>query len=151
GRASLPSAAPTSSPHRRSSTRRSCRPIAPRRRSCGTRRCPSASPSPAWPSVSDARGRADGLVAAALAVGALAFFYVRSVRIAAYWVGYEASDLFLYFYPSQTFEATRLRAGALPFWNPWQGAGQPFLATLQPGALYPGRLLLLALDARPAL
>jgi hypothetical protein len=63
----------------------------------------------------------------------------------------EAADLFLYFFPSYVYEAARLRAGALPFWNPYQAAGQPFLASLQPGALYPARLLLLVLDVPTAM
>lgn len=58
----------------------------------------------------------------------------------------DAGDLYGYFFPSYAYEAERLRAGALPFWNPYQGGGVPFLATLQPGALYPLRLLLLGLD-----
>lgn len=58
----------------------------------------------------------------------------------------DAGDLYGYFYSSYAFETERLRTGALPFWNPYQGGGVPFLATLQPGALYPLRLLLLGLD-----
>jgi hypothetical protein len=56
----------------------------------------------------------------------------------------EIADLFVYFLPAYRFEAARLRAGALPFWNPYQAVGVPFLGMLQPGALYPARLLLLA-------
>jgi hypothetical protein len=52
-------------------------------------------------------------------------------------------DLFGYFLPAYTYQAARLAAGELPFWNPYQGGGVPFLAMLQPGALYPARLLLL--------
>jgi hypothetical protein len=36
-------------------------------------------------------------------------------------------------------------------WNPYQGAGQPFLATLQPGTLYPARLLLLVAEPAEAM
>jgi len=41
------------------------------------------------------------------------------------------------------YEATRLRELAVPLWNPFQAGGVPFVATLQPGALYPARLLLI--------
>src|SRR5438094_753033 len=52
-------------------------------------------------------------------------------------------DVFGYFLPAYHYEAERLAAGSLPFWNPYQGAGVPFIGVLQPGALYPPRLLLL--------
>jgi hypothetical protein len=54
-----------------------------------------------------------------------------------------AGDGFGYFLPAYVYEAERVRHGGFPFWNPYQGAGVPFLATLQPGALYPARLLML--------
>jgi hypothetical protein len=57
-----------------------------------------------------------------------------------------AGDSYSYFLPAYAYEADRLRAGGFPFWNPYQGGGVPFLATLQPGALYPARLLLLVLS-----
>ena len=63
----------------------------------------------------------------------------------------EVADLFVYFLPAYRFEAARLRDGALPFWNPYQAVGVPFLAMLQPGALYPARLLLLVTDAPRAM
>jgi hypothetical protein len=44
-----------------------------------------------------------------------------------------------------------LRELAVPLWNPYQAAGVPFLATLQPGALYPARLLLLVTDVTRAM
>jgi hypothetical protein len=59
-----------------------------------------------------------------------------------------AGDTFSYFLPAYVYEASRVAHGGFPFWNPYQGAGVPFLATLQPGALYPGRLLMLV--ASPA-
>ena len=54
-----------------------------------------------------------------------------------------AGDGFGYFLPAYVYEADRVRHGGFPFWNPYQGAGVPFLATLQAGALYPARLLML--------
>jgi hypothetical protein len=61
------------------------------------------------------------------------------------------SDLLSYFWPAFTYMAERLRAGELPLWNPWQGLGRPFLATMQPAVLYPARLLLLVLDVPSAM
>jgi hypothetical protein len=57
-----------------------------------------------------------------------------------------AGDTFGYFLPAYVYEANRVAAAAFPFWNPYQGAGVPFLATLQPGALYPARLLALIMS-----
>jgi hypothetical protein len=54
-----------------------------------------------------------------------------------------AGDGFGYFLPAYVYEAERVRHGGFPFWNPYQGGGVPFLATLQCGALYPARLLML--------
>ena len=60
-------------------------------------------------------------------------------------------DLFSQFWPSYAYEADRLRALELPFWDPYQAGGHPFVAALQPGALYPARLLLLFLDVPTAM
>ena len=80
-------------------------------------------------------------------------FVVWDARIAipAQHIALWAGDLFHFFLPSYSFEAERLRALALPFWNPYQAAGVPFLATLNPGALYPARLLLLLIDVPTAM
>jgi hypothetical protein len=60
-------------------------------------------------------------------------------------------DLYTYFLPSYAYHATRLAEWGIPLWNPYQAAGQPFLATLQPGVLYPARLLLRAMAPRHAM
>jgi hypothetical protein len=92
----------------------------------------------------------DGLWATGLALGTWIAWRVlvvgRPLR-----VKFEAADLFVYFLPAYTYEAARLRALALPLWNPYQGTGVPFLATLQPGAFYPARLLLLVADVPTAM
>jgi hypothetical protein len=62
-----------------------------------------------------------------------------------------SGDLFHYFWPAYAYVADRLRAGAVAEWNPYQAAGSPFLATLQPGVLYPARLLLLLADIPTAM
>lgn len=51
-------------------------------------------------------------------------------------------DIAPFFYPMKAFLAESVRGGDLPLWNPWVLNGEPFFATLQPGALYPGSLLL---------
>ena len=38
------------------------------------------------------------------------------------------NDHFAYFYPTTMFMHDELRAGRLPVWNPYQMAGQPFMA-----------------------
>lgn len=86
----------------------------------------------------------------ALLAGAVGFWLWR-IEGPAFGPLHEASDLFAYFLPSQVYEARRLRALELPLWNPHQGGGLPVLATLQPGALYPARVLLLAFDVPTAM
>jgi len=60
-------------------------------------------------------------------------------------------DFRLYYRPNAEYLGARLADGALPLWNPQQGLGAPFLATLQPGALYPPNALHAWLPAQPAL
>ncbi len=54
------------------------------------------------------------------------------------------ADAFIYFYPAAVFLQNELRRGELPLWNPYQLAGQPFVALHAPGALYPPNLVLLS-------
>jgi hypothetical protein len=54
-------------------------------------------------------------------------------------------DVAPFFYPMKHFLASTVRAGDLPLWNPWVASGEPFFASLQPGLLYPGSLLLYGL------
>jgi len=51
-------------------------------------------------------------------------------------------DIAPFFYPMKDFLARSVKAGDFPLWNPWLLNGEPFFATLQPGALYPGNVLL---------
>jgi hypothetical protein len=55
------------------------------------------------------------------------------------------ADSYRYFYPTAVFLHRELRAGRIPLWNPYQLAGQPYVALHVPAALYPPSLLLLAL------
>ena len=51
-------------------------------------------------------------------------------------------DITPFFYPMKHVLADSVRAGQIPWWNPGIANGEPFFATLQPGVLYPGSLLL---------
>lgn len=54
-------------------------------------------------------------------------------------------DLAPFFYPMKHYLADAVRAGRFPLWNPLVAGGEPFFASLQPGVLYPGSLLLYVL------
>ena len=54
-------------------------------------------------------------------------------------------DITPFFYPMKHVLVESVRAGQIPWWNPGVVNGEPFFATLQPGLLYPGSLLLYAL------
>ena len=45
------------------------------------------------------------------------------------------------FYPWRSFAAQSVRAGTLPFWNPYQFCGTPFVANSQSAVFYPGNIL----------
>jgi hypothetical protein len=45
-------------------------------------------------------------------------------------------------YPYRAFAAEEVRAGRLPFWNPFQFGGMPFVADIQAATFYPPNLLL---------
>lgn len=59
-------------------------------------------------------------------------------------------DLCFFFYPGYVFFSETLRSGALPLWNHYTGCGEPFLASLEWGVLYPPHLLYLALPTSTA-
>ncbi len=52
-------------------------------------------------------------------------------------------DIFRQIYPQKYLAIQQLKEGLLPLWNPFNGAGQPLLATLHSGFLNPFSLLLL--------
>lgn len=54
-------------------------------------------------------------------------------------------DLAPFFYPMKHYLVDAVRAGRFPLWNPLVAGGEPFFASLQPGVLYPGSLLLYVL------
>jgi hypothetical protein len=59
-------------------------------------------------------------------------------------------DFFAYYRPNAAYAFGRLAAADLPLWNPQQGAGMPFLATVQTGVLYPLNWLHLVLPTQLA-
>jgi hypothetical protein len=50
-------------------------------------------------------------------------------------------DLVAYFHPKFWYGNAELLAGRLPLWNPYEYCGIPFLATAQPAAVYPLKIL----------
>jgi hypothetical protein len=52
------------------------------------------------------------------------------------------SDCAFSYYPRRVFATEMMRQGQIPFWNPHQFCGTPFLATFQPAVLYPVNLAL---------
>lgn len=59
-------------------------------------------------------------------------------------------DFLAYYRPNAHYAFARLAAGDLPLWNPQQGFGMPFLATLQTGVFYPPNALHLVLPVQLA-
>jgi hypothetical protein len=60
-------------------------------------------------------------------------------------------DFRTYFLPKFVYGSHELLAGRLPLWNPYERAGTPLLAGMQPAALYPPKVLAFALpDAASA-
>lgn len=60
-------------------------------------------------------------------------------------------DFFHYYRPNADLLGERLARGELPLWNPHQALGQPFLASLQVGALYPPNWIHAVLPTQAAL
>lgn len=59
-------------------------------------------------------------------------------------------DHFDYFQPLRYFTAQELRAGRLPFWNPYNAAGEPWMANPQTGVFYPPAWLFVVLPFETA-
>ena len=93
---------------------------------------------------SDAAGapeRRAALAAAAVAAAAWLLFGTQPALRPADLAQSGVYDLVSYYAPNAERLASRLGRGELPLWNPQQGLGGPFLATLQPAALYPATAL----------
>ncbi len=74
-----------------------------------------------------------------LALAVIIFFWpVISGRA---WLPKGGGDSVSFVYPMYRFAADSLRSGTVPFWNPHQYAGAPFLSDNQSGLFYPFNLL----------
>ena len=61
------------------------------------------------------------------------------------------SDFVLYFHPAKNFIRDQVLAhGALPFWNPYQFSGTPFISNIQASMFYPLGILFYAMPAEYA-
>ncbi len=66
-------------------------------------------------------------------------------------VGLPTTDLFTQIYPMEDAAARSIRAGEVPLWNPYQGAGHPLLASVLYGVLYPLNVFYLLLPTHLAM
>ncbi|MCP4713603.1 MAG: YfhO family protein [Deltaproteobacteria bacterium] len=75
------------------------------------------------------------------AFAALLFIYFDAVLL----LGniFAERDMAVFFYPYIDLWVNSLRQGELPLWNPYIMCGEPLLAAVQPGPLYPPNLLYL--------
>lgn len=78
-------------------------------------------------------------------LGLVALLFFLPVIIGRAWLPRGGGDSVSFLYPMYRFAADSLRAGTVPFWNPYQYAGAPFLADNQSGLFYPFNLVLFLL------
>ena len=84
--------------------------------------------------------------------GALSLvLFLTAVLLVFYWknlIGFPFQQTFFWEdfvyqnYPYRAFLAEQLREGTLPFWNPYQFGGMPYVADVQAAAFYPPNALL---------
>lgn len=79
---------------------------------------------------------------AAVLLGVAAGLWLAGWRVSV--TTFVTSDVASYFAPKFAYGAERIARGSLPLWNPFELCGIPFLATLQPGVLYPPQRLVYA-------
>jgi len=58
---------------------------------------------------------------------------------------FQLRDHFDYFQPLRWFTADELRAGHIPFWNPYSASGEPWFSNPQTGVFYPPAWIFVAL------
>src|SRR5262245_53706875 len=90
-------------------------------------------------------GRAAAALAALLALAAAVWVHRIEIDRPSSHAGLLQADTYRYYYPTAVYLHRELRAGRIPLWNPYQLAGQPYLALHVPAVLYPPNLLLLAI------
>jgi hypothetical protein len=93
---------------------------------------PTAPAPPTGPSVWDKLLSAPGILIAFAA--AVLLFYARPLFDAGASIQWDAVDVH---YSAQTYFASHILSGTLPFWTPYPFSGFPFLADPQTGAWYP--------------
>lgn len=81
----------------------------------------------------------EGRLPFAVAAGAVALLFLPVVAGAESFFG---RDITPFFYPMKEYLSGAVASGRLPLWNPLVAGGEPFFASLQPGVLYPGSVLL---------
>jgi hypothetical protein len=60
-------------------------------------------------------------------------------------------DMYVFAYPMKVFAGISIREGLIPLWDPYLGAGMPFLANLQSEVFYPPNFLFYFLPSHLAL
>ncbi len=83
--------------------------------------------------------RADLLAVGALVALTAGFFW--QVLLQGYHLPNGEGDMAVFIYPRYSFAASHIAAGSPPLWLPHLYAGQPYLADIQSGLLYPLNLL----------
>ena len=81
----------------------------------------------------------DGIAISSLALLHALMFW--PVVFAGAFVPRGGGDLVSFIYPRYAFVARSVRSGVLPLWDPYLYGGQPYLADIQSGLLYPLNLL----------
>lgn len=104
---------------------------------------PSSSGSPAFSERLRGALRREGPPLILIGLAAVIFFW--PVVAGRAWLPKGGGDSVSYIFPMYRFAADSLRSGSIPFWNPFQYAGAPFVADNQSGLFYPFNLLLFLL------
>lgn len=92
------------------------------------------------------RFRWAGAPFAFLAIGTIAWFWLIGRKSGLAW-GFDGYDLYRYVYPTWLYLGDQLAEGRFPLWNPYQLAGQPFVAFQFPTSFYPPTLAILSLTS----
>ena len=74
-------------------------------------------------------------------LGILVLFFIFFAPVIFDSMTFYFRDIFRYYHPDKFFAAESVQNGELPFWNPYNYLGIPFLAALQQGLFYPLSLL----------
>lgn len=103
------------------------------------------SPAPTLSPLSLRQRLVEGDLIPLLVLALAVFIFFAPVILGQVWIPAGGGDLVSFIFPMYRFAAASLRAGEIPFWNPYLYAGAPFLADNQSGVFYPANLLLFLL------